>query len=287
MGLIPTSRPTWRRNSRRILDNDLHILNDGSDTRTSRISGNDSWSGHQHQNKRKIIYQLLWGGSSCHGISIILDIHQQQPSFNLRTLCTESKSLCEAFISSNPWTFPIHNFINSISSFIFIQWIPGHSAIPSNNLADEAVKESTVIATDTDLPVSLPSSIQVINEAIYITLPTHKHVALVYRHWRVSHVALSRSVTEKMTFSLLLYGPAITLLSGNTSTDLIHLKIDLLELPPRSTRSPSLALWISSFDHHKTKSVWEPSRVLRVACHSTWGCSGVRKKDPGQPWHLT
>ena len=35
--------------------------------------------------------------------------------------CTDSKSLCEALISSHPQTFSIHNSINSISSSIFIQ----------------------------------------------------------------------------------------------------------------------------------------------------------------------
>ena len=64
-------------------------------------------------------------------------------------------------------------------------------------------------------------------------------------------------------------------------------KSDLSELPSRRTRSPSLALWMSGFDDHKTTSVWVQSRVLRVTCHSTWGCSGVRKEDPGQPWRLT
>ena len=39
--------------------------------------------------------------------------------------CTDNKSLCEALISSHPRTFSIHNSISSISSSIFIQWIPG------------------------------------------------------------------------------------------------------------------------------------------------------------------
>ena len=43
--------------------------------------------------------------------------------------CTDSRSLCEALISSNPRTFSIHNSIKSISSSIFIQWMPGHSVI--------------------------------------------------------------------------------------------------------------------------------------------------------------
>ena len=41
---------------------------------------------------------------------------------------TDSKSSCEALISSHPRTFPIHNPINSTSSSIPIQWIPGHPA---------------------------------------------------------------------------------------------------------------------------------------------------------------
>ena len=42
-------------------------------------------------------------------------------------------------------------------------------------------KPSPFIATDTMLPVSLSSSIQVINETTCDALPTHKHVALVYQ----------------------------------------------------------------------------------------------------------
>ena len=61
----------------------------------------------------------------------------------------------------------------------------------------------------------------------------------------------------------------------------------LSQLLPQSSRSPSLALQMSCYNHHTTRSVWEPPRVLRVACHSTWGCGSVRKEDLGQPWRLT
>ena len=100
--------------------------------------------------------------------------------------CTDSKSLCEALISSHPWTFSIHNSINSISSSIFIQWIPGHSTIPGNDLAKKAAKEATTISTDTILPISLSSSIQVINEMIRDAPSIHEWVAAAYKHWRFS-----------------------------------------------------------------------------------------------------
>ena len=75
--------------------------------------------------------------------------------------CTDSRSLCEPLILWNPRTSSIHNFIYSISSSIFLQWIPGHCTIPGNKLANKAAKEVTTIATNTILPVSFSSSIKV------------------------------------------------------------------------------------------------------------------------------
>ena len=94
--------------------------------------------------------------------------------------------MCETVISSHLRTFSIHNSINSISSSILILWIPVHSSIPGNDLADKAAKEATTIATDTILPISLSSSIQVINEAIRDAPPIREPVAAVYKHQRVS-----------------------------------------------------------------------------------------------------
>ena len=67
--------------------------------------------------------------------------------------------------------------------------MPDHSAIPSNELADKAAKEATTIATNTILPVSFSSSIQVINETIRDDRPRHERVALICQHQKTSRDA--------------------------------------------------------------------------------------------------
>ena len=70
--------------------------------------------------------------------------------------CTDSKSLSSNHLSYHQILVPpqFTNSINSISSSIFIQWIPGNSSIPGNKLANKEAKEATYIDTNTILPVS-------------------------------------------------------------------------------------------------------------------------------------
>ena len=186
--------------------------------------------------------------------------------------CTDSKSLCEALISHRQ-TFSICNSISSISSAIFIQWIPGPSSIAGNDLADKAAKKATIIATDTALLIPLSSSIQIINKTIRDAPPTQEQVAAVYKHRRVSQDV--KQITNRKD-DIVIARPR----SGHHPS-FKHPRPHLPELLPRRTRSGSLAPQLSSFVIRETTSLWVPPRVIRVACHPTWGCSGICKEDPG------
>ena len=117
--------------------------------------------------------------------------------------CRDSKSVCGALISNS--RISIHNSISSISYPIFTQCF----AIPANELADKATKEATTNATNTILPVSFSSSIQVINIMIHLhTNASHKFTVI-----KRLLEAPNKSRTEKMTYCLLDYDPVTINLS--------------------------------------------------------------------------
>ena len=87
----------------------------------------------------------------------------------------------------SPCAKPSYRHIFECSPSI-IPSVPSHlQSLSSGSLvADNAAKEATIIATDTTLPISLSSSIQVVNETIRDAPPTHERVAAIYKHRRVS-----------------------------------------------------------------------------------------------------
>jgi ribonuclease HI len=58
---------------------------------------------------------------------------------------TDSQSLCEALLSFSPDIDQLRFKLKNSKCKIFIQWIPGHSKIPGNDLADELAKQATLI----------------------------------------------------------------------------------------------------------------------------------------------
>lgn len=67
----------------------------------------------------------------------------------------------------------MYQTIFTILSFVVVQWLAGHSNIPSHDLTDRAAKDPTTIASHTYHPTSLSYAFQVINEQLHYVPPAH------------------------------------------------------------------------------------------------------------------
>ena len=61
----------------------------------------------------------------------------------LAAVFTDSQSLCSALLHTSPGLDTLKEALVSLINPLTIQWIPGHSKIPGNELADEAAKAAT------------------------------------------------------------------------------------------------------------------------------------------------
>ena len=144
-----------------------------------------------------------------------------------------SKSLCEALISFHPRTFSNHNSINSISSLF------------NGSLA---ILPLQVMISQTKQPKKPPSLPQtqlflflylVLFKSLtrrFVTLHQYTNGLLLYTNIQGFLEMQIRSTTEKMTSSLLVFDPAITVLSRNTSTNLILQKIPSVQIAAKKNK---------------------------------------------------
>ena len=72
-------------------------------------------------------------------------------------ICTDCQSLCMALRSYNPETDAIRETLQWHQGTVTIQWIPGHSNVPGNELADAAAKNATTLMPETR-PITLRSA---------------------------------------------------------------------------------------------------------------------------------
>ncbi|XP_066931550.1 uncharacterized protein [Clytia hemisphaerica] len=96
-------------------------------------------------------------------------------------VCTDSQSLCLALLSYNVETATIREALHNRLGRTIIQWNPGHSDVPGNELADQAAKEATKLEAD-PRPISYRSVCTMIRSRI--KHPTnHQQLKKVYNHF--------------------------------------------------------------------------------------------------------
>ena len=80
-------------------------------------------------------------------------------------ICTDSQSLCMALDSYNVETSPIRSALHNRTKPVTIQWIPGHSEVPGNDLADAAAKAGTELQ-GASRPTSYRASCMMVKKSV-------------------------------------------------------------------------------------------------------------------------
>ena len=118
-----------------------------------------------------------------HALQWVIDQHLSNTTI---LICTDSKSLCDALAGRNVRVDDIHLLLHAVPATIIIQWIPGHSNILGNELADTAAKQATGRPSTADLPITLSSAVKVVRDSIQDAAITHDRTKEIYNHYRPS-----------------------------------------------------------------------------------------------------
>jgi ribonuclease HI len=95
------------------------------------------------------------------------------------TVVTDSKSLCDALLGYGHETKDLRRRLIETVADVSIQWVPGHSGIEGNELADAAAKQATSLQQE-PTAITLGSACARIRATIKDDLSTHERSARVY-----------------------------------------------------------------------------------------------------------
>ena len=101
------------------------------------------------------------------------------------TIATDSQSLCKALLTHNSEINQLMTLMDSLPCKVIWQWIPGHSNIVGNELADKAAKEATSMAGE-QRPTSLKASRAEVKNIVPAEPPTHKRTIAAYSKYSKS-----------------------------------------------------------------------------------------------------
>ena len=119
-------------------------------------------------------------------------------------ICTDSQSLRMALRSYNPKTDCIRERLQSHTGTVSIQWIPGHSNVPKNELADQAAKNvSNQLGPSRE--TTLRSAIMQIRKTFKDNI-THARTKTVYSSYDSENEKEPKSRREQVTMAQLRSG---------------------------------------------------------------------------------
>ena len=94
-------------------------------------------------------------------------------------ICTDSQSMCKALLEGSAELEEMTMALNSCPGQLIIQWIPGHSNIPGNEIADEEAKKATE-EEEVGRPVSLAAVKPAIKSHVKDGAIVHQRTRQVY-----------------------------------------------------------------------------------------------------------
>ena len=139
-------------------------------------------------------------------------------------ICTDSQALCKALKGQcRGYTADLKFRLESLVPKIAIQWIPGHTNIPGNDLADDAAKDAANITNEDNRPISFGSVKSHIKRAIIDKPIKHERTALVYKDYNYkADLKAIKSRSDQTLLSRLRSGHHLSLRAYKHRIDSTH-----------------------------------------------------------------
>jgi len=95
-------------------------------------------------------------------------------------ICTDSQSNCQALRGSGEDVAPLRDLLSRCPSEMVVQWIPGHSEIPGNDMADEEANVAARVTTEEGRRISWKAARTIVKAVIPENEIQHPRIKMTY-----------------------------------------------------------------------------------------------------------